>query len=68
MKNNQMLKGAIVAAGEDQKKVAADMGLNIKTFYNKINLRTRKGRVVRFNEQERAYLAERFGINKKYIQ
>lgn len=51
-----------------QKEVAAEMGINTRVFNNKLRLRTVNGYVARFTDEQKKWLAERFGIDASEIE
>lgn len=67
-KHNNFLVSKFVAEDVKQKEVAAEMGINARVFNNKLRLRTVNGYQARFTDEQKEWLAERFGIDASEIE
>lgn len=67
-KTNNKLRSQFVLFDVQQKEVAAEMGINPRVFNNKLRHRTVNGYKVRFTEDQKQWLAERFNMNVNEIE
>lgn len=58
----------MILHGVTHKDLAAEMGINVRVFGNKLAQRTVNGYKCRFTEAQREWLAERFGIAVEEIE
>lgn len=63
-----ILRSQMVLQGITIKELATEMGINRRVFSNKLGRRTVNGCVVKFTEQQKEWLATKFGINTTDIE
>lgn len=59
---NIKLRSQFVLFGVTQKQVAAEMGVNNRVFNNKLGRRMVNGYIIKFTDEQKAWLSDRFDI------
>lgn len=65
---NRKLRSKFVLEGIAQNEVAAEMGINVRVFNNKLGRRMVNGYEIRFTEGQKEWLSKRFDIPVEDIE
>lgn len=63
-----ILRSKMALQGITIKELAAEMGINRRVFSNKLGRRTVNGYVIQFTEEQKEWLAAKFGIDTTDIE